>query len=47
VTVAVDGPDDTLALAHAVQLAKVTLVRSTGAPPLPAVPPTYRIIGKP
>jgi len=43
VTVAVDDPADALALAHAIQLGKVTLVRSTGAPPLPAVPPTYRV----
>ena len=42
VTVAVDDPADALALAHAIQLGKVTLVRSTGAPPLPGVPPTYR-----
>ena len=32
-----------LALAHAIQLAKVTLVRATGAPPLVGVSPTYRI----
>lgn len=43
VTVAVDDPNDALALAHALQLGKVTLVRATGAPPLPAVPPTYRV----
>lgn len=43
VTVAVDDPADALALAHAVQLAKVTLVRATGAPPLAGVPPTYRV----
>ncbi len=43
VTVAVDDPNDALALAHATQLAKITLVRATGAPPLPAVPPTYRV----
>ena len=43
VTVAVDDPADTLALAHALQLGKVTLVRATGAPPLPGVPPTYRV----
>jgi hypothetical protein len=42
VTVAVDDPADALALAHAVQLAKLTLVRATGAPPLPGVMPTYR-----
>jgi Flp pilus assembly protein CpaB len=43
VTVAVDDPNDVLALAHALQLGKITLVRSTGAPPLPGVPPTYRV----
>ena len=43
VTVAVDDPADALALAHAVQLGKVTLVRATGAPPLAGVPPTYRV----
>jgi len=42
VTVAVDDPADALALAHAIQLGKITLVRATGAPPLPGVPPTYR-----
>lgn len=43
VTVSVDDPNDALALAHATQQAKLTLVRATGAPPLPAVPPTYRV----
>ena len=43
VTVAVDDPADALALAHAIQQGKVTLVRATGAPPLPGVPPTYRV----
>ena len=43
VTVAVDDPGDALALAHAIQQGKVTLVRATGAPPLPGVPPTYRV----
>jgi len=42
VTVALDDPADAVALAHAVQLGKITLVRATGAPPLPGVPPTYR-----
>lgn len=42
VTVSVDDPTDALALAHATQLGKITLVRSTGAAPLPSVPPTYR-----
>ena len=46
VTVAVDDPADALALAHAIQQGKVTLVRATGAPPLPGVPPTYRV-GRP
>ncbi|MDQ6726544.1 MAG: SAF domain-containing protein [Actinomycetota bacterium] len=43
VTVSVDDPNDVLALASAVQLAKITLVRATGAPPLPPVTPTYRV----
>lgn len=43
VTVALDDPADALALAHAVQLAKLTLVRATGAPPVAGVPPTYRV----
>ena len=43
VTVAVDDPADALALAHAIQLGKITFVRATGAPPLPGVPPTYRV----
>ena len=43
VTVAVDDPADALALAHALQLGKLTLVRATGAPPLAGVPPTYRV----
>jgi hypothetical protein len=42
VTVSIDDPGDALALAHAIQLGKITLVRATGAPPLPAVPATYR-----
>ena len=42
VTVAVDDPTDAMALAHAIQLGKITLVRATGAPPLAGVPPTYR-----
>ena len=42
-TVAVDDPADAMALAHAIQLSKITLVRATGAPPLPGVPPTYRV----
>jgi hypothetical protein len=43
VTVAVEDGADALALAHALQLGKVTVVRATGAPPLPGVPPTYRV----
>jgi Flp pilus assembly protein CpaB len=43
VTVAVDDAGDALALAHALQLGKITLVRATGAPPLPGVPPTYKV----
>ena len=46
VTVAVDDPTDAMALAHAIQLGKITLVRATGAPPLAGVPPTYRV-GRP
>ncbi|HEX3620871.1 MAG TPA: SAF domain-containing protein [Acidimicrobiales bacterium] len=43
VTVSVDDPNDALALAHAIQLGKITLVRATGAPPLPSVPGTYKV----
>lgn len=43
ITVSVDDPADALALAHAIQLGKLTLVRATGAPALPGVPPTYRV----
>lgn len=43
VTVAVDAPADAIALAHAIQLGKITFVRATGAPPLTGVPPTYRM----
>jgi hypothetical protein len=42
VTVAVDDAADAVALAHGIQLGKMTLVRATGAPPLVGVPPTYR-----
>ena len=41
-TVGVDDPADEVALAHAVQLAKLTVVAATGAPPLTGPPPTYR-----
>jgi hypothetical protein len=43
ITVSVDDPADALALAHAIQLGKVTLVRATGAPSPAGVPPTYRV----
>jgi len=39
VTVAVDDPGDAVALAHAVQLAKLTVVRATGAGPASGGPP--------
>ena len=42
ITVAVEDPDDAVALAHAVQLAKLTVVRATGATPLAGGPPSYR-----
>lgn len=41
-TVGVDDPADEVALAHAVQLAKLTVVAATGAPVLSGPPPTYR-----
>jgi len=50
VTIGLDKPDDVLAMAHASQLAKVTLVRSTGAPPLPETSgyrPTPAVTGAP
>ncbi len=43
VTVALDEAADALALAHAVQVGKVTVVRATGAGPSPSPPPTYRL----
>ena len=43
VTVALDDPADALALAHAVQVGKVTVVRATGAAAPAAPPPTYRL----
>lgn len=43
VTVALDDPADALALAHAVQVGKVTVVRATGAAAAPSPPPTYRL----
>jgi len=43
VTVALDDQADALALAHAVQVGKVTVVRATGAPPPASPPPTYRL----
>jgi len=42
VTVAVDDPADAVAVAHAVQLAKLTVVRATGAAPYPGTAPTFR-----
>jgi hypothetical protein len=42
ITVAVDDPDHAVALAHAVQLAKLTVVRATGAAPLDDGQPSYR-----
>ena len=42
ITVAVEDPDDAVALAHAVQLAKLTVVRATGAAPLGSGQPVYR-----
>jgi hypothetical protein len=44
ITVAVDDPDDAVVVAHAVQLAKLTVVRATGAAPAPATPtpPVFR-----
>lgn len=42
VTVAVDDPADAVAAAHAVQLAKLTVVRATGAAPYPGTAPTFR-----
>lgn len=42
VTVAVDDPTDAVALAHAVQLAKLTVVRATGATPISGSSPVYR-----
>lgn len=42
VTVAIDEPADAVALAHALQLAKLTVVRSTGSAPLSGTAPTFR-----
>ena len=42
ITVAVDDATDAVALAHAVQLAKLTVVRATGAAPVGAAAPIYR-----
>ena len=41
-TVAVDDRDDELAMAHALQLAKLTVVVTSGAPDDGRPPPTYR-----
>lgn len=43
VTVALEEAADALALAHALHVGKVTVVRATGAPASPAPPPTYRL----
>ena len=43
VTVAVDDPGDAVALAHAVQLGRLTVVRATGAPPLAGGQPPFRL----
>lgn len=42
VTVALAEPADAVAVAHAVQLAKLTVVRATGAEPYPGAVPTFR-----
>ncbi len=43
VTVALEEAPDALALAHAVQVGKVTVVRATGAGMSPSPAPTYRV----
>ena len=45
VTVAVADPASELALGHATQVAKLTVVRTTGAPPGDGAAPTYRAPG--
>jgi Flp pilus assembly protein CpaB len=42
VTVAVDDPNDAIALVHAAQVAKITLVRATGATPITGPPTLFR-----
>jgi hypothetical protein len=42
VTVALDDPNDAVAMAHAVQLAKLTVVRATGAAPASGTSPAFR-----
>lgn len=42
VTVAVDDPNDAIALVHASQVAKITLVRATGATPIVGAPTLFR-----
>lgn len=42
VSVALDDPADEVALAHAVQTAKLTVVRATGASPIAGAGPTFR-----
>ncbi len=42
VTVAVDDPNDAIALVHASQIAKIILVRATGAAPITGAPALFR-----
>jgi hypothetical protein len=42
ISVAVDDAADALELAHAIQLAKLTVVRATGAAPAPGTTPAFR-----
>lgn len=42
VTVAVDDPNDAIALVHAAQIAKITLVRATGAAPITGASTLFR-----
>ena len=45
VSVAVADPAQELALSHAAQVGKLTVVRTTGAAPADGAPPTYRAPG--
>ena len=47
VTVAVEEPDEAVALAHAVQLGRLTVVRATGAAPAAGAQPTFRQLPPP